>query len=104
MNENVSIGLSLLAGLGLGFIFFTILRLTVSGAVTARAPWLLLTGSFIFRSAIVLTGFYFVGSGNWRRLVLCLLGFIIARVVVVYNAKPVGKKILPEKMEVVYEN
>jgi hypothetical protein len=36
----------------------------------------------LLRMAIVLAGFYFVGRGNWQRLVVCLLGFIIARFIV----------------------
>jgi F1F0 ATPase subunit 2 len=29
-----------------------------------------------------LTGFYFVAQGRWQRLLLCLFGFVIARLVV----------------------
>jgi hypothetical protein len=29
--------------------------------------------------SLVLVGFYFVGRGDWHRLVACLLGFVIAR-------------------------
>ena len=36
----------------------------------------------LLRMGIVLAGFYFVGLGDWKRLVTCLLGFIIARFVV----------------------
>jgi uncharacterized protein YpmS len=32
---------------------------------------------------MVLAGFYFVSQGHWPRLVAVLLGFLIARVVVV---------------------
>ncbi len=36
----------------------------------------------LLRMSIVLAGFYFVGRGHWERLVACLLGFIIARFIV----------------------
>jgi F1F0 ATPase subunit 2 len=34
------------------------------------------------RMAIAILGFYAVSSGNWVRLVACLLGFVVARVIV----------------------
>jgi F1F0 ATPase subunit 2 len=43
-------------------------------------PWFL--GSLLLRTGIVLTGFYFVSGGHWDRLLTCLLGFIIARIIV----------------------
>jgi len=32
--------------------------------------------------SVVLTGFYFVGRGDWQRLATCLLGFVIGRIIV----------------------
>jgi F1F0 ATPase subunit 2 len=32
--------------------------------------------------SIVLAAFYFVARGDWKKLLLCLVGFLIARVVV----------------------
>jgi hypothetical protein len=37
---------------------------------------------------LVLAGFYFVGRGGWARLVSCLLGFIIARFIVLRLTRP----------------
>ncbi len=31
---------------------------------------------------LVLAGFHFVGGGQWQRLLVCLLGFVIARFLV----------------------
>jgi len=31
---------------------------------------------------ITLAGFYFVSNGHWQRLLLCLLGFVMARLIV----------------------
>ena len=35
------------------------------------------------RMGIVLAGFYFIGRRDWHRIVVCLLGFIIARIIVI---------------------
>jgi F1F0 ATPase subunit 2 len=32
---------------------------------------------------ISLTGFYWVAAGDWRRLLLCLFGFILARLLII---------------------
>jgi F1F0 ATPase subunit 2 len=37
---------------------------------------------------IALAGFYFVARGDWKKLLLCLLGFLIARVVVLRLTRP----------------
>ncbi len=39
--------------------------------------------SLLLRLGVILAGFYFVAHHHWSRLVMCLLGFLIARVVVV---------------------
>jgi F1F0 ATPase subunit 2 len=36
-------------------------------------------------------GFYFASHGDWRKFVLCLLGFIIARVVVTRLTRTTSK-------------
>ena len=43
-------------------------------------PWLDL--SLLLRTGIALAGFYFVAGADWKRMLLCLLGFIIARFVI----------------------
>jgi uncharacterized protein YpmS len=37
----------------------------------------------LLRTCMILAGFYYVSQGHWSRLVACLLGFVIARVIVV---------------------
>ena len=82
MNETVTLMLAWVAGVGLGAIFFGGLWWTVRKGVSSPRPALWFLGSLLLRMCIVLTGFYFVGRGNWERLVACLLGFVIARLVV----------------------
>jgi len=79
MNEFLILAVALAAGLLLGAVFFGGLWWTVRKGVWSKRPALWFLGSFLLRISLVLAGFYFVGRGDWRRLVVCLLGFIIAR-------------------------
>jgi len=82
MNNILLLALALVAGLVLGAIFFGGLWWTVRKGVFSKSPALWFLGSMLLRMGIVLAGFYFVGRGDWPRLVTCLLGFIIARFIV----------------------
>ena len=82
MNNFLILALALVAGLLLGTIFFGGLWWTVRKSVSSEHPALWFLGSMLLRMSLVLTGFYFVGRGDWQRLVVCLLGFIIARYIV----------------------
>ena len=91
MNETLPLALAWLAGGALGAIFFGGLWWTVRKGVSSPRPALWFFGSLLLRMSIVLAGFYFVSGGQWRRLVACLVGFIIARVVVTWLMRPSGK-------------
>ena len=67
------------AGLVLGAFYFIALWRTVRKLPDAPRPLRLMLGSFIVRMAVVLSGFYFVMSGHWERLVIALIGFILMR-------------------------
>jgi F1F0 ATPase subunit 2 len=82
MSETVSWLLSGFAGLLLGVGFFGGLWWTVQKGLTAKQPALWFLGSLILRTSIVLIGFYIVGGGQWHRLLGCLVGFMLARVIV----------------------
>lgn len=82
MNNLLILALALVAGLVLGAIFFGGLWWTVRKGVLSKHPALWFLGSMLLRMSSVLVGFYFVGRGDWERLVVCLLGFIIARFIV----------------------
>ena len=73
---------SLLAGGALGAVFFGGLWWTVKRGAVSPAPTRWFLGSFILRTATVLAGFYAVGAGQPVRLLLCLLGFLLARAIV----------------------
>ena len=91
MNETLTLALAWLAGGLLGAIFFGGLWWTVRKGVSSPQPALWFFGSLLLRMSIVLAGFYFVSGGQWKRLVACLVGFIIARVVVTWLMRPSGK-------------
>lgn len=88
MNEGLTLVLAVMAGLLLGAIFFGGLWWTVRLAVVSRRPALLFLGSLLVRTAVVVAGFYFVGDGHWQWLLACLVGFVIARSLVMRLAGP----------------
>jgi len=81
MNESLSLVLAWVIGILLGAIFFGGLWWTVRKGVSSKIPALWFMGSMLLRTAIVLTGFYFVAGGHWERLMVCLLGFVMARLI-----------------------
>jgi F1F0 ATPase subunit 2 len=72
----------LVTGLLLGAFFFGGLWWTVRKGASSKSPALWFAGSMLLRTSIVLAGFYFIGRKDWERLVVCLLGFILARLIV----------------------
>ena len=90
MNNTLSLVLALLAGVLLGGIFFGGLWWTIRKGVASTQPALWFFGSLMLRMGIALAGFYVVGRDHWERLLLCLLGFIIARLAVTWMARPSG--------------
>lgn len=88
MNEPLPLVLAGLAGCLLGTLFFGGLWWTVRQGVASTRPAVWFLGSLLMRTGIVLAGFYFVSGGHWERLVACLLGFIIARFIVMRLARP----------------
>ena len=87
MNEPLSLASALVAGVLLGTFFFGGLWWTVRRGVSSKRVALWFLGSLLLRMCIVLAGFYFVLGGDWKRLLVGLLGFIIARVVVTRLAR-----------------
>jgi F1F0 ATPase subunit 2 len=88
MNEFLTLALALLAGLLLGAVFFGGLWWTVRKGLSSKQPALWFFGSILLRMSIALAGFYFVSGRHWERLLLCLLGFVLARLVVTWLTRP----------------
>ena len=72
----------------LGAAFFGGLWWTTQRGLSSSRPALWFFGSLLVRTSIVLAGFYLVGGGEWERLMLCLLGFVMARLVVTWVTRP----------------
>lgn len=88
MIELLTLTLSLAAGLLLGAIFFGGLYWTVRKGISSKQPALWFFASLLLRMSIALAGFYFIGRGHWERLIVCLLGFVLARLVVTWLTRP----------------
>jgi F1F0 ATPase subunit 2 len=96
MSEIIFLILAFIAGMLLGIIFFGGLWLTVKKCVKVKYFGLLFGLSFFLRIGIALSGFYFVFSDSWTRLLICIMGFTISRFIiskwVEYNKNPVKKR------------
>jgi F1F0 ATPase subunit 2 len=92
MSETLALILTLLAGVLLGAIFFGGLWWTIRRSVSSKQPALLFFFSLLLRMGIALAGFYFVARGDWRRVLSCLVGFILARILVIWRTRvPIAK-------------
>jgi len=98
MTEALTLTLAWMAGGALGAIFFGGLWWTVRKACSSECPALWFFGSLLLRMSIALVGFYFVSGGDWKRLLLCLLGFTAARLFVTWLTRtPVENRTRPAK-------
>jgi F1F0 ATPase subunit 2 len=79
MNEAPAFILALVGGALLGSIFFGGLWWTIRRGLSSRRPAILFLGSLLLRTSIAIAGFYFIARGDWRRLMACLFGFLVAR-------------------------
>lgn len=82
MNEPLSLASALVAGVLIGGVFFCGLWWTVRQGVSSKRVALWFLSSMLLRTCVVLLGFYFVSEGDWKRLLAVLLGFIVARLIV----------------------
>ena len=98
MNETLALILTLLAGVLLGAIFFGGLWWTIRRGVSSKQPAALFFFSLLLRTGIALAGFYFVARGDWRRILSCLLGFILARILVTWLTRvPIAKAAIAQE-------
>lgn len=88
MSHLLPLVLAGVAGMGLGLLYFGGLWLTIRQLPTCRWPAALFLGSFVVRTAVVVIGFYFVMNGRWERILACLVGFIMVRLLLVSRLRP----------------
>jgi F1F0 ATPase subunit 2 len=82
MNDALILAGDLLAGILLGTFFFGGLWWTIRKGSPSEWSGLWFSASLMLRMAVAVTGFYFVSHGEWRKLVACLAGFLLARIAV----------------------
>jgi len=82
MNDFTMLACAAAGGTALGLFFYGGLYWTLRRGIESRMPALWFSGSLLLRNALVLSGFYAISGGDWRRIVACLPGFLLARVVV----------------------
>src|SRR5512135_767773 len=83
MTDGMRLALVLLAGMLLGAIYFGGLWWTVRKGLASPRPAQWFIVSLLLRLGLTLLGFYFVAGDDWKKLLACLLGFVIARVIVI---------------------
>jgi len=83
MSDILALAVALSTGVLLGVFFFGGLWWTVQKGVASERPALWFLGSLVLRIGLTLAGFYLVAQGHWSRLLVCLLGFLITRIIVV---------------------
>jgi len=99
MSEPLTLLLAWMAGGVLGALFFGGLWWTVRRAVSAKQPALWIFGSLLLRTSATLAGFYVVSGRHLDRLLLCLLGFVLARLLVTCltkSSKEIARRPTPE--------
>ncbi len=90
MNETLTLVLAWVAGAGLGAIFFGGLWWTVCRGASSPRPARWFFASALLRMSVTLGGFYLVGGGQWERLLACLVGFVMARLIATRLTPPPG--------------
>jgi len=83
MIELSLLALGLVFGAVLGIFYFGGLWLTLRHLPNSRQPALLTFGSFLGRSLVCLLGFYLVSGSGLGVLIFGLVGFILAKVILI---------------------
>lgn len=82
MNDALLLLLAGGAGGLLGTFFFGGLWWTVRRGLASQRAAVWFLSSLVLRTAISVAGFFVVAGGQWQRLLACLIGFTIARYIV----------------------
>ena len=91
MSDPLTLLLAWMVGGAIGALFFGGLWWTVRRAVSANQPALWIFGSLLLRTSVALAGFYVVSGHHLDRLLLCLLGFVMARLLVTRLTRSSGE-------------
>lgn len=99
MTDYLVLTLVLLGGAVLGFLFFGGLWWTLRALPTARHPALIMFASYFARMALVVLGFFLLMGGEWQRLVVAFVGFMIVRFLMIRHIRPSHRPPSREKEE-----
>jgi F1F0 ATPase subunit 2 len=88
MNQLIHLLLALVAGIAVGLFYFGGLWLTVQRLPQTRHPAVLSLVSLFIRLGLTLAVFYLVMAGRWERLLACLAGFLLMRLVLLRRWRP----------------
>lgn len=83
MTEALGLSAAVIIGMALGAFFFGGLWWTIRKAMSFKRAGLWFLGSMLLRIGIVLLGFYSILGDSWQKLLAGLLGFVIARIMMV---------------------
>lgn len=81
MMDMVPLVTAFCAGCALGAFFSLTLWSSVRKMVDEKTPWHVMFGGYLFRTSVVVAGFFLVMAGSWERLMAALAGFVAAKVV-----------------------
>jgi F1F0 ATPase subunit 2 len=98
MNDTLNLVLALMLGLLLGAMFFGGLWWTIQKGLSSERPGLWFFGSWFLRTGMALAGFYWVARGSWQKLLVCLGGFVLARLVVTRLTRALEKPTRPQRV------
>jgi F1F0 ATPase subunit 2 len=84
MSEALTLARTWVAGGLLGALFFGGLWWTVRKGVSSKRPALWFSGSFVVRMGVVVSGVCVASRGRWEQLLSCLVGLLMASVLVVW--------------------
>ena len=83
MSHTVFLFVSFGVGVALGVVYFGGLWHTVKHLPDSKHPDLSLFGSFLLRISFLLTGFTLLMNGRWEPISAALIGFLLAREILV---------------------
>ncbi len=83
MSDLLGTSFAVFVGALLGVFFFGGLWWTIQKGMASNWAALWFVGSLLLRTTAVMAGFYLVSQHHWSRFVACVVGFLLARFVVV---------------------
>jgi F1F0 ATPase subunit 2 len=97
MSETLLLLLAFMGGLLLGAFFYGGLWWTVRRGLSSNRPALWFFTSYLLRTGLTLVGLYALAGGHWQRLLVSLIGCLLARFIVMRRSKRVGLDNLAEE-------